>query len=120
MEEMCDMTLRGHPLNMTNEYFFWSGSHILTLFLVYLVGSKLWGGRFTGATDPVMEQFNASIGYDKRMWKEDIAGSKAYVQAIQKIGIVSVPLGVAIRQPCKQCSTAGMLPIPTCGVELPI
>ena len=28
---------------------------------------KLWGGRFSGKTDPVMEQFNASIGYDKRM-----------------------------------------------------
>ena len=39
-------------------------------------GSKLWGGRFTGATDPVMEQFNASIGYDKRMWRQDIDGSK--------------------------------------------
>lgn len=35
-------------------------------------GGKLWGGRFTGATDPVMEAFNASIGYDKRMWKADI------------------------------------------------
>ena len=35
-------------------------------------GNKLWGGRFTGQTDPVMEQFNASIGYDKRMWKADI------------------------------------------------
>lgn len=42
-------------------------------------GGKLWGGRFSGITDPVMEQFNASIQYDKRMWKEDLAGSKAYV-----------------------------------------
>lgn len=33
---------------------------------------KLWGGRFTGATDPVMEKFNASIHYDKRMWREDV------------------------------------------------
>ena len=37
-----------------------------------LQGAKLWGGRFTGATDPIMEAFNASIGYDKRMWKADI------------------------------------------------
>jgi len=35
-------------------------------------GSKLWGGRFTGAIDPIMEQFNSSIGCDKRLWKEDI------------------------------------------------
>ena len=33
---------------------------------------KLWGGRFTGATDPLMEKFNESISFDKRMWAEDI------------------------------------------------
>lgn len=35
-------------------------------------GAKLWGGRFEGSTDPIMEQFNASISYDKTMWMEDI------------------------------------------------
>ena len=35
-------------------------------------GRKLWGGRFTGKVDPEMDKFNASIGFDKRMWKEDI------------------------------------------------
>ena len=35
-------------------------------------GSKLWGGRFTGSVDPIMEKFNASIKYDQRMWKVDI------------------------------------------------
>lgn len=44
--------------------------------------SKLWGGRFTGATDPLMEQFNASIGFDKRMWQADILGSQAYARAL--------------------------------------
>ena len=33
---------------------------------------KLWGGRFTGATDPLMEKFNESLPFDKRMWSEDI------------------------------------------------
>lgn len=33
---------------------------------------KLWGGRFTGATDPLMEKFNESLPFDKRMWREDI------------------------------------------------
>ena len=42
------------------------------VFTHMLKGSKLWGGRFTGAVDPVMEKFNASIQYDKRMWKVDI------------------------------------------------
>lgn len=50
---------------------------------------KLWGGRFTGNTDPVMEAFNASIHYDKRMWKADIQGSKAYVSAIHEAGLLT-------------------------------
>ena len=33
---------------------------------------KLWGGRFTGATDPLMEKFNESLPFDKRMWREDL------------------------------------------------
>ncbi|XP_048589033.1 argininosuccinate lyase isoform X2 [Nematostella vectensis] len=52
-------------------------------------GSKLWGGRFTGGTDSVMEAFNASISFDKRMWKEDLKGSEAYVKAIEKVGLVT-------------------------------
>ncbi|XP_038056055.1 argininosuccinate lyase-like [Patiria miniata] len=51
---------------------------------------KLWGGRFTGSTDPVMEKFNASIGFDQRMWKADIEGSQAYVRAIEKVGLVTM------------------------------
>lgn len=53
-------------------------------------GSKLWGGRFTGKTDPVMEQFNNSISYDKTMWREDIEGSIAYAQAMGRCGILTV------------------------------
>ncbi|KAM9729718.1 argininosuccinate lyase [Menidia menidia] len=52
-------------------------------------GNKLWGGRFVGDTDPVMEKFNASIGYDRRMWDADIRGSKAYVKALEKAKLVS-------------------------------
>jgi len=43
---------------------------------------KLWGGRFTGATDPAMEAFNNSIHFDKRMWRADIDGSIAYARAL--------------------------------------
>ncbi|XP_053702389.1 argininosuccinate lyase [Synchiropus splendidus] len=50
---------------------------------------KLWGGRFVGDTDPVMEKFNASITYDQRMWDADIRGSKAYVKALQKAKLVT-------------------------------
>uniref|UniRef100_A0A8C7K698 Argininosuccinate lyase n=1 Tax=Oncorhynchus kisutch TaxID=8019 RepID=A0A8C7K698_ONCKI len=52
-------------------------------------GSKLWGGRFVGDTDPIMEKFNASIAYDKRMWDADIRGSKAYAKALEKAKLVT-------------------------------
>ncbi|CAG5118915.1 unnamed protein product [Candidula unifasciata] len=52
-------------------------------------GNKLWGGRFTGSVDPIMEKFNASIHYDKRMWKADIEGSQAYVLALKKAKLIS-------------------------------
>jgi len=51
--------------------------------------TKLWGGRFTGDTDPLMEKFNASIGYDKRLWKVDIRGSKAYATALERANILT-------------------------------
>lgn len=50
---------------------------------------KLWGGRFSSATDPVLEEFNFSITYDKKMYAEDIRGSIAYASAIQKAGIIT-------------------------------
>ncbi|KAJ8342243.1 hypothetical protein SKAU_G00321710 [Synaphobranchus kaupii] len=52
-------------------------------------GNKLWGGRFVGDTDPIMEKFNASITYDRRMWNADIQGSKAYVKALEKAKLVT-------------------------------
>ncbi|KAM9331956.1 argininosuccinate lyase [Pholidichthys leucotaenia] len=52
-------------------------------------GRKLWGGRFVGDTDPIMEKFNASIAYDQRMWDADIRGSQAYVRALEKAKLVS-------------------------------
>ena len=53
------------------------------------MSTKLWGGRFTGATDPLMEEFNASISFDKRLWQVDIEGSQAYAWALAHAGIVS-------------------------------
>ncbi|KEZ42472.1 hypothetical protein SAPIO_CDS5679 [Scedosporium apiospermum] len=49
----------------------------------------LWGGRFTGAIDPLMLKYNASIQYDKALYKEDILGSIAFARANSKAGIIS-------------------------------
>ncbi|KFQ40202.1 Argininosuccinate lyase, partial [Mesitornis unicolor] len=48
---------------------------------------KLWGGRFSGSTDPVLESLNASISFDQRLAKVDIQGSMAYAKALEKSGI---------------------------------
>lgn len=57
---------------------------------------KLWGGRFTGKTDPLMEKFNESLPVDKRMWAEDIKGSQAYAKALALAGILTEEEAVAI------------------------
>jgi len=59
--------------------------------------SKLWGGRFTGKTDPIMEQFNDSLGVDRVMWSADIEGSKAYSQALENAKVISAEEGSSIR-----------------------
>lgn len=51
--------------------------------------NMLWGGRFTGGLDPLMHKYNASIQYDKLLYKEDILGSIAYARANAKSGIIS-------------------------------
>lgn len=50
---------------------------------------KLWGGRFTGATDPLMELYNASLPYDKRMYAEDVEGTRVYTQALKLAGLLT-------------------------------
>nr|CAH0112763.1 unnamed protein product [Daphnia galeata] len=53
-------------------------------------GGKLWGGRFGDRriVDQVMERFNSSISYDKRLCYVDILGSKAYAAGLFKAGLV--------------------------------
>ncbi|RXK42069.1 argininosuccinate lyase [Tremella mesenterica] len=50
---------------------------------------KLWGGRFTGSTDPLMHEFNQSLKYDKRMYAADVKGSIAFSKALLKAGILN-------------------------------
>jgi argininosuccinate lyase len=49
----------------------------------------MWGGRFAEGPAAVMREINASIPFDKRLWREDIAGSKAHVAMLGAQGIVS-------------------------------
>jgi argininosuccinate lyase len=51
--------------------------------------SKLWGGRFTGETNALVHQYNASIGFDVRLYAEDIEAGIAWAEAIAAIGVLS-------------------------------
>ena len=53
------------------------------------MSEKLWGGRFSKTTDEMINEFQASIGFDKRMYHEDIAGSIAHAKMLAKCGIIS-------------------------------
>ncbi len=50
---------------------------------------KLWGGRFTKETNELVHNFNASISYDQRFYKQDIQGSIAHVTMLAKQGILT-------------------------------
>ena len=56
----------------------------------------MWGGRFAAGPAVIMEQINASIGFDQRLYRQDIAGSKAHAAMLVKQGILSEEDGRAI------------------------
>ncbi len=51
--------------------------------------AQLWGGRFTKETDKLVYAFNASIGFDKRLFRQDIEGSLAHVKMLGMQGILT-------------------------------
>lgn len=52
-------------------------------------GNKMWGGRFAAGPSQVMEKINASIGFDKKLFRQDIAGSRAHSAMLAARGIIS-------------------------------
>ncbi len=51
--------------------------------------NTMWGGRFAASPAEIMEEINASIGFDKRLWRHDIQASKAHVAMLGATGILS-------------------------------
>ena len=51
--------------------------------------AQLWGGRFTKETDKLVYNFNASISFDQKFYKQDIEGSIAHVTMLAKQGILT-------------------------------
>ena len=51
--------------------------------------AQLWGGRFTKETDQLVYNFNASISFDKKFYRQDMEGSIAHVKMLGKQGILT-------------------------------
>ncbi|MEL3888980.1 argininosuccinate lyase [Ferrovibrio sp. MS7] len=58
--------------------------------------NDLWGGRFAAGPAAIMLEINASIGFDQRLYAQDIAGSKAHCQMLVKQGLITPREGKAI------------------------
>lgn len=50
---------------------------------------RLWGGRFTGDVDPLMQMYNDSLPVDEVFWSQDIKGSIAFARANSKCGVIT-------------------------------
>ncbi|UHD46806.1 argininosuccinate lyase [Aureimonas altamirensis] len=61
-------------------------------------GNEMWGGRFAQGPDAIMEAINASIDFDKRLYREDIAGSMAHAAMLAENGIISTEDAAAIHK----------------------
>jgi argininosuccinate lyase len=59
---------------------------------------KTWGGRFRGSASDLMTRINASIGFDKRLWREDIEASKAHAAMLRDQRIIGADDAAAILQ----------------------
>jgi argininosuccinate lyase len=59
--------------------------------------NTMWGGRFSVGPDAAMAHINASIGFDRRLYAQDIAASKVHCEMLVRQGIVSAQDGKAIR-----------------------
>jgi argininosuccinate lyase len=52
-------------------------------------GSTLWHGRFEGGPDAALMAYTASLPFDRRLWRDDIAGSRAHVRGLARVGLLS-------------------------------
>ncbi len=53
------------------------------------MSNRMWGGRFASGPDAIMEEINASIGFDQRLWRQDIRGSLAHAAMLAETGILT-------------------------------
>ena len=57
-----------------------------------------WGGRFAAGPSVVMQEINASIGFDRKLWRQDIQGGLAHAAMLAKVGVISAEDEQSIRE----------------------
>src|SRR5205814_6324982 len=60
------------------------------------MSNKMWGGRFNDKPDAIMEEINASVDFDRHLYRQDIAASKAHAAMLAKQGIITAKDAAAI------------------------
>ncbi|MDE2577754.1 MAG: argininosuccinate lyase [Hyphomicrobiales bacterium] len=60
------------------------------------MSNKMWGGRFASAPDSIMEEINASIDFDRALFRQDIAASRAHAAMLAKTGVITQADAAAI------------------------
>ncbi|RDJ21671.1 argininosuccinate lyase [Bosea caraganae] len=65
------------------------------------MSNRMWGGRFATGPDAIMEEINASIDFDQRLWRQDIRGSLAHAAMLGETGILTREDVTAIRDGLK-------------------
>jgi argininosuccinate lyase len=67
--------------------------------------NSLWGGRYAEGPGAIMREINASIGFDRKMWRQDIRGSLAHAAMLAHVGIISAEDEAAIRKGLEEIGT---------------
>jgi len=62
-----------------------------------VAANSQWGGRFAAGPSLIMQEINASIGFDRKLWRQDIRGSLAHAAMLTKIGVLTADDEAAIR-----------------------
>ena len=60
--------------------------------------NRMWGGRFAAGPSAIMQAINASISFDRRLWRQDIRGSLAHAAMLAKVGIIAAEDESRIRE----------------------
>jgi len=67
--------------------------------------NQQWGGRFAGGPSAIMQEINASIGFDRKMWRQDIRGSLAHAAMLAQQGIIAIEDASQIEAGLKQIAS---------------